>query len=221
MKIRNTKRQQGFTLIEAMVALLVVSLGMLGIVGFQLALSLNSDVAKQRTEATRLAQEKVEQLRTFDSLTSYASNLVSGSETITATAAGSNTSFTRTWSVSTISGASTPETGRNILVTVEWTDRANSTQRVQLLSAISATDPSMNGSLFFPLPEGTILRRPKNRSLDIPIPAISIPGSDKSYIPWTGSSNGYLVFSNTSGDVVQKCSAVPNLENLSTCATFN
>jgi prepilin-type N-terminal cleavage/methylation domain len=221
MKIRNTKRQQGFTLIEAMVALLVVSLGMLGIVGFQLALSLNSDVAKQRTEATRLAQEKVEQLRTFDSLTSYASNLVSGSETITATAAGSNTSFTRTWSVSTISGASTPETGRNILVTVEWTDRANSTQRVQLLSAISATDPSMNGSLFFPLPEGTILRRPKNRSLDIPIPAISIPGSDKSYIPWTGTSGGYLVFSDTSGDIVQKCTSTPTLENLSTCATFN
>lgn len=221
MKIHSTKRQQGFTLIEAMVALLVVSLGMLGIAGFQLALSLNSDVAKQRTEATRLAQEKIEQLRTFDSLTSYASNLAAGSETITAASATSNTAFTRTWNVSTISGASTPETGRNILVTVTWTDRANSTQKVQLLSAISATDPSINGSLFFPLPEGTILRRPKNRSLDIPIPATSIPGSDKSYIPWTGSSGGYLVFSDTSGDIVQKCSSTPTLANLSTCATFN
>jgi len=220
MKIRNTKRQQGFTVIEALVALLVVSLGMLGIVGFQLTLSLNSDVAKQRTEATRLAQEKIEQLRYFNSLTLYASSLASGSENISATTAGSNTSFTRTWNVSTISGASTPETGRNILVTVTWTDRANNTQTVQLLSAISATDPSTNGSLFSRCPKAPFCAAPRIAAWTFRFPPHP-SRKRKSYIPWAGTSGGYLVFSDTSGDIVQKCTNTPTLANLSTCATFN
>ena len=45
---------RGFTLLEALIALLVLSFGMLAIAGFQTTLSRNSDLAKQRTEALRL-----------------------------------------------------------------------------------------------------------------------------------------------------------------------
>jgi type IV pilus modification protein PilV len=60
-----SRRQAGFSLIEAMVALLVVAFGMLGIASFQYTLSRSSDVAKQRTEATRIAQKELDRLRSF------------------------------------------------------------------------------------------------------------------------------------------------------------
>lgn len=217
MKALYKKPAHGFALIEALVTLMVVSFGMLAVAGFQITLSLNADVAKQRTEATRLAQQKLEQLRTFDTLTAYGTQMVSSTtgtqETIT-----TNASFTRTWG---ITSATTPDTGRSVVVTVAWTDRAGNAQEVKLLSHVSATNPLLTGSLWFPLPDGTILRRPKDRSIDIPIPAISIDGTGKSYIPWSGTSGGFLVFSNISGDIVQKCSVTPSAANLSSCTPFD
>jgi type IV pilus modification protein PilV len=65
MKRLPSRRQSGFSLIEALVALLVVAFGMLGIASFQYTLSRSSDVAKQRTEATRIAQKELDRLRSF------------------------------------------------------------------------------------------------------------------------------------------------------------
>lgn len=208
--MRRQPRQHGFTLIEALVSLLVLAFGMLAIASFQVTLSRSSDVAKQRTEATRLAQEKLEQLRTFPTLTVYGNQMVSSTnltqETIT-----TNAAFTRSWAVS---AAAASDTGRTLAVTVDWTDRTGRADQVQLFSSISASDPSEVGGLWFPLPDGTILRRPKDRSIDIPIPAIAITGTDKSYVPWTGASGGFLVFSNASGDIVRKCSVTPTSSNV-------
>ena len=52
-------RHGGFALIEALIALLVVAFGMLAIGAFHFTLSRASDVAKQRTEATRIAQSEI------------------------------------------------------------------------------------------------------------------------------------------------------------------
>ena len=222
MKALCKKPSHGFALIESLIALILVSFGMLAVTGFQITLSLNSDVAKQRTEATRLAQQKLEQLRTFNNLTTYGAAMVSSTSVspVTQETITTNASFTRAWG---ITSANTPDTGRSASVTVSWTDRAGNAQQVQLLSHISATNPLLTGSLWFPLPDGTILRRPKNRSIDIPIPAISISGTGKSYIPWSSTSGGYLVFSDNSGDIVQKCSATPTAQSLTTttCDTFD
>ena len=199
--MRREKFQAGFTLIEALVALLVTAFGLLAIAGFQITLARNSDVAKQRTEATRLAQEKLEQLRVYPSLVVYTNQMVS-STNLTQEVITTNTAFTRTWGVST---AASVDTGRTMFVTVAWTDRTGAAEQVRLFSNISASDPSEVGGLWFPLPDGTILRRPKDRSIDIPIPAISISGTDKSFVPWSGGTGGNLVFSNVSGDIVLKC----------------
>lgn len=56
-------RQQGFTLIEVLVAVLILSFGMLGLVGMQaFALQSNRD-AKLYSEATNLARELAEMMR--------------------------------------------------------------------------------------------------------------------------------------------------------------
>lgn len=80
--------QKGFTLLESMVALLILSVGLLGVAGLQsLGLKMNSD-AMQRTQASILAYDIAEKLRmdpdeSYDSSSAYfttfdASELVEG-----------------------------------------------------------------------------------------------------------------------------------------------
>ncbi|MBK9136249.1 MAG: prepilin-type N-terminal cleavage/methylation domain-containing protein [Betaproteobacteria bacterium] len=59
---------RGISLIEALVAMAIMAFGMLGVVGMQATLRANADAAKQRSEATRLAEEKIEQWRSFSVL---------------------------------------------------------------------------------------------------------------------------------------------------------
>jgi Tfp pilus assembly protein PilV len=67
MRTRN-RLQRGISLIEALLALAVMALGMMGLVGVQSTLRSTSDVAKQRSEAVRIAQAEIERWRAFDAL---------------------------------------------------------------------------------------------------------------------------------------------------------
>ena len=64
MKLRIThKDQQGFTLLEAMVALVVFSVGLLGLGALQLAGMGNNQAAMQQSIATHLAYDMAERIR--------------------------------------------------------------------------------------------------------------------------------------------------------------
>lgn len=199
----------GYALIDALIAFLIAAIGIYGLVITQTRMALNADVAKQRGEATRLAQQRVEDLRAFTTIAPVAgqlawNDLASGSDTI-----NTNAAYTRRW---TISGNSS-STMRSVDVSVSWTDRAGDDQSVLVASVISKTDPANVGSLGFPLPANTTLKRPKNRSMNIPVPAIEL-GEGKSV--YQLASNFAVIFSNDSGYVVQKCSKV-----VSTLADLN
>jgi type IV pilus assembly protein PilV len=62
MKI-SRKYAKGFTLLEVLVAVLVLSFGLLGIAGLLLATVQNNTVAAQRTTATFLAQDMADRIR--------------------------------------------------------------------------------------------------------------------------------------------------------------
>ena len=62
------RHQRGTTLLEALIAFLVLSLGILTIGRVQTHLRLGSDIARQRAEAVRLGQEELENLRAFSVL---------------------------------------------------------------------------------------------------------------------------------------------------------
>ena len=71
MKITDGRFQRslrGVALIEAMIAMLVMAFGTLALVGVQATLRLNSDIAKQRAEATRIGLADLERARNFISV---------------------------------------------------------------------------------------------------------------------------------------------------------
>lgn len=201
--------QAGFTLIEALIALLVMAFGMLALAGMQTTFSRNGDLAKQRTEAMRLAQQRLEGLRTIINDAAWTA-LAGGTDSVT-----TNATYTRT---ATLAGANT-DMWRAASVTVAWVDRAGVSQEVRIDSVISRTDPSDAGFLGNPLPQNTILRRPRNRHINIPIPAISVTGNQSSY---QLSPSLAIVFSNLSGSVVQRCDRVVVVDDdLTGCTSFN
>lgn len=251
----NTSRTRlsGFAIIEALVALVIVGFGMLALAGLQGALTRNVDVAQQRTEATRLAQEKMEELRSIVSTSTSVNIAATASAPASVSSAGrmwtspdlggdnddgvgrsgetiddyeTNTTYTRAWYIdvstrSTDTGSPyhrSNEAERLIGVLVTWVDRAGETQKVSLSSIISKTDPSDAGFLGFPLPQNTFIRRPLNRSLDIPIPAVNI-GNDKSAVKF--GDDKYLKFQNTTGDVLEICTPTTSLSDNPTADQLN
>ena len=59
------RAERGTTLLEALIAFLVLSIGILTVGRVQSHLRLGSDIARQRSEAVRLGQEELESLRGF------------------------------------------------------------------------------------------------------------------------------------------------------------
>lgn len=213
--VRHFKHEGGFTIVEALVALLIMTFGMLAISGMQMTLSHNSDTARHRTEATRLANQKMEELRSFTDISTGTitwNSLADGSDVIS-----TNASYTRTWAL----GGTISDAFRPVSVAVAWIDRSGETNGITLNSVISKTDPSDVGFLGFPLPQNTYLKRVKNRSLDIPIPAISLTN----YSGYSGynlsGTNLSIVFNDTDGTVVKSCpSSLTAGSSLSGCSTI-
>lgn len=205
MNKHNSTTQRGFTLIEAMVAMVIVGFGMLVVVGMQMMLNRNAEVARERSEATRLAEEKLEDLRSFATiapkagLTGSWDELVSGGD---APATGYNLTYTRSWTL----GGTSADSKRDVQVLVSWTDRGGTADSVQINSVISKTDPADSGALGFPLPANTTLKQPKNRNLNIPITAKDV-GDGKSAYNFAGLT---IIFTNASGYVVKRCNSEVN-----------
>jgi type IV pilus modification protein PilV len=226
MQSTNAHWQAGFTLIEAMIAMLVLAFGMLAIAGLQTALAHNSDTAKQRTEATRLAQAKIEQLRSFEQVASgvgkysYTENIVSGADTVSPAAssasnvsATTNTAYARTWTV-------TPSIfDTTVRVAVDWVDRQGQPQSVLLSSVISKSDPMAAGVLSVAPPVPAI-KTPYHGMPPIPTVGKYI-GDGKSAIqlPGTGPAS-YIVFDNTVDAMVFRCNGTVTTSTVaSDCTT--
>lgn len=205
---RRSPLARGFSLIEALIALVVTSFGLLAIAGVGLKLAHSEDVARQRGEATRLAQEQIENFRSFTQLAAepgrnaWASmgGATTSDEIINGADYSTNTVFKRSWQVFD----SVDDPWRRVSVTVAWADRVKGDaepQSITFNSIISKTDPFDSGALAFPLPGNTTLKRPKNRSLNIPVPATDL-GNGQSVVQMGSFA---VVFDNAAGWVVKTC----------------
>jgi type II secretory pathway pseudopilin PulG len=207
---------RGFSLIEALIALLVVSFGMMGIAAFHFTLSRSADLAKQRTEATRIAEKEVDRLRSFvqtapdlntgDAQLTYAEDLAVGTTLLTQVQ-GENATFRpqRVISLPTGSVPTEGETYRWVTMNVRWLDRTGIDQLVTLATTISSNGVADLGPLGTGRSTSNTLR-PKNRNINIPYPAVNLAGNTQSaFIPPPG--NVIYVFNNLTGNVESQCSA--------------
>lgn len=100
--------QAGFTMIELMIAVLLTTIAMSGIIALFLSQNRASGVSRHTSEASALAQDKLEKLRTMSTATA-------GSDTVDPQGnAGSANLYTRTWTVTAGTGYS------DLSVTVTW-----------------------------------------------------------------------------------------------------
>jgi len=125
------KNTQGFTLIEALIALTVTSLGALTLASFQTDLTKTGGLNKTRSEALVLSEAKLATFKNITDKTDY-SNLVNGQQTLT----GTNATFTRQWTVKD----KTDPNRKQVEVTVSWPVGA-STEKVTLMTELTWTNP--------------------------------------------------------------------------------
>ena len=103
IKMKNRKRQSGFTLIEVMAGMVIIALGLLLLLPMMVTSMQANDFARGSTEASMLIKDKMEDLKNTTVPTS-------GVDTVSTVA--------RTWTVTDL--------GNNLLqldVNISWTDR--------------------------------------------------------------------------------------------------
>lgn len=132
--------QRGLTLIEALVAFLILSLGMLAVVRLQPELRQHAEAARQRSEATRIAQQDIEALRVLG--TNSLDTIVNADHTVEPDGLGSP----RYALQRRVDPATWPQ-ARGVTVVVSWPDRRGDVQQLTLRTLIALSDPSAAGAV--------------------------------------------------------------------------
>ncbi len=209
---RRSFPQRGVTLLEALIALLIVALGLLAFTGLQARMRINSDIAKQRSEAVRIAQENMENLRAYGTLSgdtsiannfSYDAGIVNNAAAKAVLASSVSTATNTTYTVTQSVTASTSPGLKDLRVAVAWTDRENNPQQVVLRSVIGRSDPRLAAALSIP-PNGSPVKDPLGRDVRVPIPSRDL-GDGTSVFKPNASGTLAFVFSNDTGEITRRC----------------
>src|SRR5882724_1080271 len=189
--------QRGISLIEALIGLLVLSLGLLGMTHMQSTLRSHADLSRQRIEAVRLAQHEIERLRGFASSTAYA-DIAS----LQATNTLRPTAFTLRSSVDD----GRTGTIKTATVDLQWTDRSGTSQAVALGTSLAGTLPVYSGILGLPTQDKAV-SKPFGRALRIPINARNI-ADGRSVLRPSSRSGVALVFNQGTGRLSSLCTGL-------------
>ncbi len=125
---------RGFTLIEALVTLMLVSVGLLGLAQLQVRALTASANSKAQTTAVGLAQQKIEELRgiRYDLLASSADQ--------PAAQPGDNAAYSRRWSVTP--AATSALAYKAVSITTSWQSAEGETRSLTLGTVIAQTTPA-------------------------------------------------------------------------------
>ena len=201
--------QRGITLVEALVALAVLGFGLLAYVGVQSTLRINGDLARQRAEAVRIAQDTVESWRAFSVLRADPAqpdlrafdDILASALLPPVTVVGTNATYTVTRSVDADAALGL----KTVVVDVDWRDRADALQSLRLATAIAEVAPELAGTLAVP-GDGVPGRRLAGRHPAIPLDAMPVDGG-RSRLP-IAQPDGSVVtleFDDLSGLITSLC----------------
>lgn len=125
-QIRKIKEEEGFTLLEIIVAVSILAIGLLAVASMQIAAIQGNSLANKLTEGTNLAQARLEDLMAMQYTTGFTDpGLTQGNYTDT-----SLSDYTITWNVTNNNPV---PTAKRIVVTVTWAEKG-ATKRVTLNS---------------------------------------------------------------------------------------
>ncbi|MCV2361196.1 hypothetical protein LNV08_19705 [Paucibacter sp. TC2R-5] len=202
----------GVALIEAMVALLIMAVGMLALAGLHGKLRRGADLSKQRGEAIRLAQREMESLRTYSLLAhpdpaNPAAGVLAYTD-IETQAPNTNAGDPNSNAVFSLSRVVTPwaedqSAQTAVRIRVDWLDRANSAQFVLIDSIISRADPGLSTALTL-APTALTVQGPAGREASIPVSAHDLGNGSSVFVP-TRQDTVAWVFNNLSGVIIGKC----------------
>lgn len=234
-------RSQGFSLIEVLVAVTILSVGLLALATLQIALVRSSASTKAQSQGLALAKDKLEDLRTFTTLAGYQA-INSNNDTVTV----GNVAYARTWtvtryvynedvnangilnesndqafqSVGTITGA-TPASPAGLVANNEfkvirvvagWTESSGETNSVALIDATGAISPS-DSALISKISLSTSARK-------IPV-IINNPASDTMVIPIAIGNGTNSAATNPKPQIVIGTSTVETQFDVLTYAAIN
>jgi len=117
------KKTKGFTLIEVMIALIILSFSLLALAGLMVTTTKNNSFGNHMTEAATFAQDKLEELRAvrWDTINEGTNtDLQNGSTGI---------NYTRNW------GVVTNKSLKTVTITINWQDKGN--HSIRLTSVLS------------------------------------------------------------------------------------
>jgi len=203
-------RQQGIGLIEVLVATVVIAVGLLAVGTLQGKFMASSGQSKTATQATKLAEAKIEELRNTTLLADFTA-LTGGSDTISPTGGNSgNAIFTRTWTVTDL----TSPPRKKIAVTVTWPPAAAS-ETVYVTSQAGWLNPGNSNLYAGSVPGSGVPSKAPDPNQNSSVRGAA-PGQPTSYSPGTGTalndgsglnahtdSAGNLVLLNAGGTVLQ------------------
>jgi type IV pilus assembly protein PilV len=124
---RRTQREAGFSFIDVLLSLVVLSFGVLALADLQVIAVRGNSSSQHLTSAMSVAEQKLETIKTL-AYTSIAT------EAATPVTAADGTTYTRTVTVATDSPVANAKT---VIVTVTWQDRLNRTHTVPMATVIS------------------------------------------------------------------------------------
>jgi type IV pilus modification protein PilV len=120
--------QQGFTLIEVLVAIVILTIGLLGTAGLTTGIIRGNHFSKNVTSATAAAQTQLESVKSGGYTYAIAANFPNDSVTM------AGMTFTRQTTITADSPAANMKT---ISVTVNWTESTNTSRSVTLQTILA------------------------------------------------------------------------------------
>ena len=204
------RSQRGVSLLESLVAVVVLAASALAVAKMERHLRLGGDIARERSEALRLGSEDMEQLRSFavvDAASAAHSYAAIGDDDATIDATTDRSAHAVYRIVRTVDAATIPA-AKAVSVAVQWSDRAGEAHDVVLHSYIAGAAPRYAGALA--LGVGALDAAPRavaGRAPGIPVTAKDLGRGRSAWKP-IDSGTTALVFDNATGDIIGRCEGV-------------